>query len=52
MGLTLVSTTASERLLRHIESLSQDEAEDALRLLVARREERMAVLRRDLPSRA
>ena len=41
MALTLVSTTASERLLRHVRSLSEAEAEDALRLLVHRREQVM-----------
>lgn len=39
MALTLVSTTASERLLRHVHSLSEAEAEDALRLLVRLREQ-------------
>ena len=42
MGVTLISTTAAERLLRHVESLSEAEARDALRLLVARRERVMA----------
>jgi hypothetical protein len=41
MGLTLVSTTASERLLRHVRSLSEAEAEDVLRLLVHRCEQVM-----------
>lgn len=42
MALTLVSTTASERLLRHVQSLSEAEAEDVLRLLVCRREQAMS----------
>lgn len=51
MALTLVSTTATERLLRHVQSLSESEAEDALCLLVARRERIMSIDRvnRDRP---
>ncbi len=45
MALTLVSTTAAERLRRHVASLSEAEAQDALRLLVHRREQAMAVRR-------
>jgi hypothetical protein len=42
MALTLVSTTARERLLRHVRTLTEAEARDALALLVARRERAMA----------
>jgi len=45
MALTLVSTTATERLLRHVESLSEAEAQDALRMLVERREQVMSMHR-------
>jgi len=52
MALTLVSTTAAERLLRHVESLSETEAEDALRLLVRQREQIMSIQARHPGSRA
>ncbi len=42
MALTFVSTTARERLFRHVRSLSEAEAQNALRVLVARREQAMA----------
>lgn len=45
MPFTLISTTASERLLRHVQSLSEAEAEDALRLLVRQRERVMSKIR-------
>jgi hypothetical protein len=45
MALTLVSTTAAERLRRHVASLSEAEAQDALRVLVRRRELRVVARR-------
>ncbi len=41
MGLTIVSVTAAERLLRHVEALSEPEAEEALRILVRLRARRV-----------